>query len=63
MYVTATQPTVAVVQHETAALRHPQTTVSKPTATSLKATFMEQQGVGRLEELAETLDFPLDFQI
>ena len=63
MYATAPQPTVAIVRHETALLRQAQPPAPKPTAASLNAAFMEQQGVGRLEELAETLDFPLDFQI
>ena len=63
MSVTATQPAVAVDRSETAALRQRQLAVPKPTTTSLNAVFVEQQGAGRLEELAAALDFPLDFQI
>jgi hypothetical protein len=63
MSVTATQPTVATVRSETAVLRQRPQAVTKPTATALNAIFVEQQGAGRLEELAAALDFPLDFQI
>jgi len=62
MSVTATQPAV-VIRNETARRQQSQPTALRPTAISLNAVFMEQQGTGRLEELAETLDFPLDFQI
>jgi len=63
MSVTATQPTVATVRSETAAFRQRQQAAAESTATSLNAIFVEQQGAGRLEELAAALDFPLDFQI
>jgi hypothetical protein len=63
MSVTATQPTVATAPYEIIVLRQPQQIVPKPTAASLNTIFMEQQGAGRLEELAAALDFPLDFQI
>lgn len=63
MYATATQPTVKTIRHTPAPLRDSQPTAPKPTVTFIHAAFMEQHGAGRLEELAETLDFPLDFQI
>jgi hypothetical protein len=63
MYVTATQPTVAVVQHETAVLRQLQQTVPRRDAMSLSAAFAEQPTARRLDEWAAALDFPLDFQI
>ena len=63
MSVPATQPTVAVVQHETAVLRQPQQTVPRRDATALSAAFAEQPSARRLEEWAAALDFPLDFQI
>jgi len=63
MSVTATQPAVTTVRHEITVLRQSQQTVPKLTAASLNTVFMEQQGAGRLEELAAALDFPLDFQI
>jgi hypothetical protein len=63
MSVTATQPAVTTVRHEITVLRQPQPTVPRRDATALGAAFMEQQGAGRLEELAATLDFRLDFQI
>ncbi len=63
MSVTATQPTVAIVRNETTVLRQSQPTAPKPTPVHLRAVFIEQQGVGRLEEWAAALDFPLDFQI
>jgi len=63
MYATATtQSRIEHVRHE-APVRREQQTVPKPPAQLISATFMEQHGAGRLEELAETLDFPLDFQI
>ena len=61
MYATAA--TIENDRHETTPLRDPQSTDTKPEPTRISATFMEQHGVGRLDELAETLDFPLDFQI
>jgi hypothetical protein len=63
MYATATQPRTGHVQHESTRLRDSHPPDAKPTAAIITAVFMEQQGAGRLEELAETLDFPLDFQI
>jgi hypothetical protein len=63
MYATATQSTVKTIRHTPAPLRDSQQAPPKQTATFIHAAFMEQHGAGRLEELAETLDFPLDFQI
>jgi hypothetical protein len=63
MYATATQPRIEHARHEAIPLRDPAKTVPEPKSTPIAAAFMEQHGVGRLEELAETLDFPLDFQI
>jgi hypothetical protein len=63
MYATATQPRIEYARHESTPLRDPQPTVPEPKSTPIAAAFMEQHGVGRLEELVETLDFPLDFQI
>jgi hypothetical protein len=63
MYATATQPRIEYVQHEAIPFRDPQQTVPEPKSARITAAFMEQHGVGRLEELVETLDFPLDFQI
>ena len=63
MYATATAARIEYVRHEANPLRDPQPTVPEPKSTRITATFMEQHGVGRLDELAETLDFPLDFQI
>jgi hypothetical protein len=34
-----------------------------PLAERLGTIFLEQQGVGRFDEIVQTLDFPLDFQI
>lgn len=63
MSVTATQPTVATARSETTVLLQSQSAALKHAPTYLNAAFIEQQGAGRLEEWAETLDFPLDFQI
>ena len=63
MYATATQRRIEYARHESTPLREPQQTVPEPKSTRITAAFMEQHGVGRLEELVETLDFPLDFQI
>ena len=63
MYATAAQSKIEYVRHEATPLRDPQPTVPEPKSARITATFMEQHGVGRLDELAETLDFPLDFQI
>jgi hypothetical protein len=63
MYVTATQPRIEQVRYETILSAHSEQTASKHTGALVATVFMEQHGVGRLEELAETLDFPLDFQI
>ena len=63
MYATATQHRIEHAQHEATPLRDPRPTVSEPKPTPITTVFMEQHGVGRLEELVETLDFPLDFQI
>ena len=63
MYVTAAQPKTEHVHHESTLLRESHPPDAKPTATIIADVFMEQQGAGRLEELTETLDFPLDFQI
>lgn len=63
MYATATQSGIEHVHHESTLLRDSRPPDAKPTATIIAEVFMEQQGAGRLEELAETLDFPLDFQI
>ena len=63
MYATATQQRIEHARHEATPLRDPQPTVPEPKSTRITATFMEQHGAGRLDELAETLDFPLDFQI
>jgi len=61
MYATAAR--IENARHEATPLRDPQPTVPEPKSTRITATFMEQHGVGRLDELAATLDFPLDFQI
>ena len=63
MYATATPPKIEYVRHEATPLRVPPPIVPEPKSARISATFMEQHGVGRLDELAETLDFPLDFQI
>jgi hypothetical protein len=63
MYATATQPKIEHIHHQPPAVREPRETAPSPAARFITATFMEQHGAGRLEELAETLDFPLDFQI
>ena len=64
MSVPATQPTVAVVQHETTVLRQPpQQTLPRRDATALRAAFAERPSPRRLENWAAALDFPLDFQI
>ena len=63
MYATATPPKIEYARHEANPLGDPEPTVPEPKSTRISATFMEQHGVGRLDELAETLDFPLDFQI
>jgi hypothetical protein len=63
MSVTATQPTVAAIQHETAVLRQPQPTLQRRDAMALSAAFAEQPSARRLDEWAAALDFPLDFQI
>ena len=62
MYATATQSRIELGHHEAPVPRE-EPTVPKRTAQLITAAFMEQHGAGRLEELAETLDFPLDFQI
>ena len=62
MYATVTQPRIEHVRHEAPVHRDPPA-VPKHAAQLITAVFMEQHGAGRLEELAETLDFPLDFQI
>ena len=61
MYATAAR--IENARHEANPLRDPRPTVPEPKSTRITATFMEQHGTGRLDELAETLDFPLDFQI
>ena len=63
MYVTATQSRIEHIQHATNLSAHSEQTVTKHTGALVASVFMEQHGAGRLEELAETLDFPLDFQI
>ena len=63
MHATVTPARTEHIRHETTQIRETQTTVSQPRSTHITAAFMEQHGVGRLDELAETLDFPLDFQI
>ena len=63
MYVTATQPAIAVIRQETAVLRQPQQTVPRHDAMSLSAAFAERPSARRLDEWAAALDFPLDFQI
>ena len=63
MYVTATQPRIEHIQRATNLSAPAEQTISQQTITLVASAFMEQHGVGRLEELAETLDVPLDFQI
>ena len=63
MYVTATQSKVEYAQYEATTLRDTRHTVPEPESTLVTAVFTKQHGVGRLDELAKTLDFPLDFQI
>jgi hypothetical protein len=63
MYVTATQPRIEHIQRETNLSAHAEQAIPRQTITLLASVFMEEHGIGRLEELAETPDFPLDFQI
>lgn len=63
MYVTATQPKIEYAQHEHALVHDAHRPTPNQAAQLITASFMEQHGSGRLEELIETLDFPLDFQI
>jgi hypothetical protein len=63
MYVTAIQPRIEHIQRAANLSAHAQQAVPQQTITLVASIFMEQHGAGRLEELAETLDFPLDFQI
>jgi len=63
MYVTATQPRIEHIQHATNLSAHSERDIPQQAIPLVASIFMEQHGAGRLEELAETLDFPLDFQI